>query len=187
MGTAHADYRADIVIAGGGLAGLVAAYDLISAGKKVLLLDKDKQDKLGGLARESFGGVHLIGTPHQRRAGIRDTPELAWRDWESYAAFGSDDDWPRRWARFYCENSLEYIFHYLDEKQIKFLPVVNWPERGVFAPGNSVPRWHITWGTGAEIIARLRTAAKMTPIRLKCLFMCCPSFGGTLAPIEWYA
>jgi predicted oxidoreductase len=165
MGEALADYSADVVIAGGGLAGLVAAYDLIGYGKSVIVLDKDKQAKLGGLARESFGGVHLIGTPHQKRAGIRDTPELALRDWESYAAFGAGDDWPRRWARFYCENSLELIFHYLSEKRIEFLPVVNWPERGLFAPGNSVPRWHITWGTGAEIIARILAALERHPRR----------------------
>jgi uncharacterized protein len=165
MATGRVDYSADVIIAGGGLAGLVAAYDLIGSGKKVLLLDKDKPERLGGLAKESFGGVHLIDTPHQRRAGIRDTPELALRDWESYAAFGSDDEWPRRWARFYCENSLEFIFHYLNEKQIKFLPVVNWPERGVFAPGNSVPRWHITWGTGFEIIAKMLAALERHPRR----------------------
>jgi uncharacterized protein len=99
--------------------------------------------------------VHLIGTPHQKRAGIKDSPELALRDWESYSAFGDGDEWPRRWAKFYCENSFEYIFRYLDAKKIEFLPVVNWPERGVFIPGNSVPRWHITWGTGYEIIFKM--------------------------------
>jgi uncharacterized protein len=97
-------YRADVVIAGGGLAGLVTAYELIGRGKRVLLFDKDKSDKLGGLAKESFGGVHLIGTPQQRRTGIRDDPELAYADWERCGQFGSDDEWPRRWARLYCES-----------------------------------------------------------------------------------
>jgi predicted oxidoreductase len=159
------NYQADVVIAGGGLAGIVTAYELISHDKKVLLIDKDKQENFGGLAKESFGGVHMIGTPHQKRAGIKDSPDLALRDWESYAGFDADDDWPRRWAKFYCENSLEFIFHYLNDKKIEFLPVVNWPERGVFVPGNSVPRWHITWGTGYEIIFRMLNALEAHPRR----------------------
>src|SRR5690348_1589048 len=115
---ADRSYQAEVVIAGGGLAGIVTAYELLDHGKKVLLIDKDKRENLGGLAKESFGGVHLIGTPHQKRGGIRDTPELAYQDWESYAGFGAGDDWPRRWAKFYCENSLEYIFHFMDGKKI---------------------------------------------------------------------
>jgi predicted oxidoreductase len=151
-------YQADVVIAGGGLAGIVTAYELLDHGKKVLLIDKDKRENFGGLAKESFGGVHLIGTPHQKRGGIKDSPELAYQDWESYAGFGEGDQWPRRWAKFYCENSYEYIYRFMDHKKIEFLPVVNWPERGVFHPGNSVPRWHITWGTGFEIIYRMLNA-----------------------------
>ena len=88
-------YEADVVIAGSGLAGLVTAFELLGRGKKVLLVDKDSRERWGGLARESFGGVHLIGTPHQKRAGIRDTPELAYHDWLQCAGFGPDDDWPR--------------------------------------------------------------------------------------------
>jgi predicted oxidoreductase len=161
---ADASFAADVAIAGGGLAGIVTAYELLGRGKKVLLIDKDKEANFGGLAKESFGGVHLIGTPHQKRAGIRDTPELAYRDWESYAAFEGGDDWPRRWAKLYCETSLD-IFEFLASKKVEFLPVVNWPERGVFVPGNSVPRWHITWGTGHEIIFRLVNALEAHPQR----------------------
>lgn len=141
---ADRSFAADVVVAGGGLAGIVTAYELLGRGKKVLLVDKDRQERFGGLAKESFGGIHLIGTPHQKRLGIRDTPELALRDWESYAAFDADAEWPRRWARLYCESSLEHIYNFLDEKKVRFLPLVNWPERGVFRPGNSVPRWHVT-------------------------------------------
>src|SRR5262245_25103076 len=158
-------YQADVVIAGGGLAGLVTAHELLGHGKKVLLLDRDTEENLGGLAKESFGGVHLIGTPHQKKSGIRDSPELAWKDWESCAHFESTDAWPRRWARFYCENSLEHIYHFMNERKIEFLPVVNWAERGVFGGGNSVPRWHITWGTGFEIIFRMRAALEAHPRR----------------------
>jgi uncharacterized protein len=157
--------QADVVIAGGGLAGIVTAYELLDRNRKVLLIDKDKPERFGGLAKESFGGVHMIGTPHQRRLGIRDSPELAWRDWQSVAEYDPGDRWPREWGRFYCENSIEYIFEFLDRKKIKFLPLVNWPERGLHVPGNSVPRWHIVWGTGYEIVHRLLNALEAHPRR----------------------
>jgi uncharacterized protein len=152
-------YHADVIIAGGGLAGIATAYEILDlSNKKVLLIEKGKEKNFGGLAKESFGGIHLIDTPYQRRMGIRDNSELAYQDWESFAKFGDDDELPREWAKFYCENSIEYIFEFLDKKKVKFLPVINWPERGVFLPGNSVPRWHITWGTGYEIIYRVLNA-----------------------------
>jgi hypothetical protein len=158
-------YETEIVIAGGGLAGIVAAYELLGRGRRVLLVDKDRRENFGGLAKESFGGVHLIGTPHQRKLRIHDSPELAWRDWQSVANYDAADDWPRAWGRFYCENSREYIFEFLDHKKITFLPLVNWPERGLYAPGNTVPRWHIVWGTGHEIIHRLLGALESHPQR----------------------
>ena len=103
-------YDADVVIAGGGLAGLAAAYELIDRGLRVLILDRDREDRLGGLAKRSFGGVMFVDTPHQRRLGIDDTPELAWSDWLSFADFGDGDEWPRRWARTYVERSTELVF-----------------------------------------------------------------------------
>jgi len=153
----------EVVIAGGGLAGIVTAYELLGRGRRVLLIDKDSRHNFGGLAKESFGGIHMIGTPHQRRLGFQDSPELAWRDWQSVAAYDPDDEWPRAWGRFYCENSIQYIFEFLDQKKIAFLPLVNWPERGLYGPGNSVPRWHIVWGTGYEIIHRLLAALEAHP------------------------
>ncbi|MCL5406840.1 MAG: FAD-dependent oxidoreductase [Deltaproteobacteria bacterium] len=158
-------YQTDVVIAGAGLAGIVTAYELLDRGRKVLLIDKDERERFGGLAKESFGGVHFIGTPFQKRLGIKDSPELAYRDWQSFACFGENDHWPRAWAKFYCEHSIEYIFNFLQEKKVKFLPLVNWAERGLFSPGNSVPRWHIAWGTGAEIIRRLIDALDAHPKR----------------------
>ncbi len=155
----------DVIVVGAGLAGIVTTLELLGLGKSVLLIDKDGEARLGGLARESFGGVCLIGTPHQRRLGIRDTPELAWRDWLSYAEFEQGDDWPRAWARFYCENSIEFIYRFLDRHKIQFLPAVNWPERGLSGNGNSVPRWHIAWGTGFEIVSRLVTGLQTHPRR----------------------
>lgn len=157
--------QAETVIVGAGLAGLVAAYELLEKGRKVLVLDKDVPGKLGGLAKESFGGVHMIDTPHQRRMRIKDSAELAWEDWQSVAQFGEGDRWPREWAKLYCEHSRELIFDFLDHKQISFLPIVNWPERGVYSPGNTIPRWHITWGTGWEIIDKLTKALDAHPNR----------------------
>jgi hypothetical protein len=154
-----------VAIAGGGLAGMVTAYELLDRGHRVLLIDKDRRENFGGLAKQSFGGVHLIGTPHQRRLRIHDSPELAWPDWQSVAVYGADDHWPREWGKFYCENSREYIYEFLDSKKIRFLPLVNWAERGLYAPGNSVPRWHIVWGTGHEIVERLLKALEAHPNR----------------------
>jgi uncharacterized protein len=158
-------FKSEIAIAGGGLAGIVTAYELLSRGRRVLLIDKDRQENFGGLAKQSFGGVHMIDTPHQRRLKIKDSPDLAWRDWQSVAGYEPNDDWPRHWGRFYCENSREYIFDFLNSKEVKFLPLVNWAERGIYGPGNTVPRWHITWGTGYEIIARLLQALEAHPQR----------------------
>ena len=165
-------FKTEVAIAGGGLAGIVTAYELLNSGRRVLLIDKDRRENFGGLAKQSFGGVHMIDTPHQRRLGIKDSPELAWRDWQSVAGYELPDDWPRRWGQFYCENSREYIFEFLNSKGVKFLPLVNWAERGIYGPGNTVPRWHITWGTGYEIIDRLLHAleAHLRRANLELLF-----------------
>jgi predicted oxidoreductase len=159
------DYRTDIAIVGGGLAGVVTAHEVLASRRRVLLIDKDKRENFGGLAKQSFGGVHMIDTPHQRRLKIKDSPELAWRDWQSVADYEPNDEWPRRWAKFYCENSQDDIFEFLTSKQVKFLPLVNWAERGIYGPGNTVPRWHITWGTGYEIVDRLLHALETHPQR----------------------
>jgi hypothetical protein len=150
-----AKYQSDVIIIGGGLAGLTAALDLIEAGKKVVVLERDQPDALGGLAKRSFGGVMLVDTPEQQKMKIKDSPELALKDWHSYANFGKKEELPRQWAREYVYRTQELIYPFMKEAGIKFLPVVNWPERGVFRHGNSVPRWHITWGTGLEIINKL--------------------------------
>jgi predicted oxidoreductase len=161
-----ADYSADVIIAGAGLAGLATAYDLLERDKKVLVIDKDSAGAVGGLARLSFGGICMTDTPQQRRTGIKDSSELLHRDWLSYARFGDGQEYekPRQWARFYAEESHQ-IYEFLDQKKIKFLPVVNWTERGLFVPGNSVPRWHVAWGTGWEIIDKLMKALECHPKR----------------------
>lgn len=160
-----ATYHADVVIAGGGLAGLVTAWELLERGLRVLILERDTQDRLGGLAARSFGGVMFVDTPHQRKLGIRDSPELAWTDWQSFADFGADDHWPQRWARTYVERSTELVLEWLTGLGVRFLPLVNWAERGLYRPGNSVPRWHIAWGTGHAIVAAVAASLEGHPQR----------------------
>jgi predicted oxidoreductase len=148
-------YKADVAIVGGGIAGIVSAVELLDQNKKVLILDRDDEENLGGLAKWSFGGICMIDTPEQKRMKIKDSPELALRDWTSFAEFDKDAHWPKKWAEFYTHNSLEYIYEWLTARAVSFLAMVNWPERGLFKPGNSVPRWHITWGTGQGLMETL--------------------------------
>lgn len=145
-------YHADVIVVGGGLAGLVATIELLTRGRKVLLLERDNQTNLGGMAKNSFGGIMLVGSKSQKRSGIKDSCELALADWLRYAEFSEEDTWPQRWAQYYVEHSIDIIYEWLKKRKIRFLPVVNWPERGMFVKGNSVPRWHIAWGTGFQII-----------------------------------
>lgn len=165
-------FETEIVIAGGGLAGIITAHELLHHGHRVLLIDKDTEANFGGLAKKSFGGVHLIGTPLQKRMGIQDSVDLALDDWLRCARFEEGDHWPRRWAEFYCNHSIEDIYQPLDERGVEFLPVVNWTERGFDRTHNSVPRWHIAWGTGYEIIEKCVAALENHPgrSRLELLF-----------------
>ena len=146
--------KSDIVIIGAGVAGLVAAHECLENGCSVTLVDRHDEANVGGLARTAFGGMALVGTPLQKRMGIRDTPELALSDWLSFAEFGAGDDWPRRWAEAYVEQSAGRVFDWLRDKGMRYLPAVNWVERGDFVPGNSVPRYHIMWGTGLGLVQR---------------------------------
>jgi len=146
--------EADVVIIGGGLAGLAAAIELLDHGQRVLLLDRSTPDRLGGLARESFGGVYCCDSPEQRKSGIQDNPDLALRDWQAFGEL-TEDGWPLRWAETFIARSRPDVHDWLTARKVKFLPVVNWVERGLFTPGNSVPRFHIVWGTGHGLILAL--------------------------------
>ena len=163
----QANGQSEVLIIGAGLAGIVAAIELMENGKQVLLIDRDGPDKLGGLAKESFGGVTMIGTPHQRRMGIKDRPEIAWEDWQRTAQFTSRDCWPMAWAKHYVENSRTHIFDWLAQRGIAFFPVVHWVERGYFRPGNSLPRFHMVWGTGHGLIEGLVKYLNAHPNRNK--------------------
>ena len=147
---------ADVLVIGWGLAGLVAAAEASAAGRRVVLIDQEPRSNLGGQAWWSFGGLFLVDSPEQRRMGIRDSLELATQDWFGNAAFDrAEDAWPRRWAEAYLGFAAGEKRAWLREKGVGFFPVVGWAERGGYGalgPGNSVPRFHITWGTGPGIV-----------------------------------
>jgi len=150
-------YEADAIVVGAGLAGLVATAELASAGRSVLLLDQEPEASLGGQAFWSLGGLFLVDSPEQRRWGVKDSLELAWQDWEGTAAFDRPEDrWPERWARAYVEFATGEKRAWLHAEGVRWLPNPGWAERGGYGAighGNSVPRFHITWGTGPGVLA----------------------------------
>ncbi|MGX7876279.1 FAD-binding dehydrogenase [Mesorhizobium sp. ORM6] len=159
---------ADVIIVGAGLAGLVAAAELAEAGKKIIIVDQEPEQSLGGQAFWSFGGLFLVDSPEQRRMRIRDSHDLALEDWMGTAAFDRPEDfWPRKWAEAYVGFAAGEKRSWLIERGLKFFPVVGWAERGggnAIGHGNSVPRFHITWGTGPGVlepfVLRVREAQK---------------------------
>ncbi|MER6941787.1 FAD-dependent oxidoreductase, partial [Nocardioides sp. NPDC000441] len=144
--------HADVIVVGAGLAGLAAAAEVADAGKSVLLVDQEPEQSLGGQAFWSLGGLFLVDSPEQRRMGIHDSPELALQDWMGSAQFDRDEDlWPRRWAEAYLDFAAGEKRSWLRQMGHRIFPVVGWAERGdgrADGHGNSVPRFHITWGTG---------------------------------------
>ena len=157
---------ADAIVVGAGLAGLVAARELTAAGRRVALLDQENHANLGGQAYWSFGGLFLVDTPEQRRLGVHDSVELAWSDWLGSAQFDRLDDedaWAARWARAYVEFAAGEKRGWLAALGITFLPTVGWAERGDLRAdghGNSVPRFHVAWGTGTGVVAPFVAAAE---------------------------
>ena len=166
---------ADAIVVGAGLAGLVATAELTDAGRRVLLLEQEPEVSLGGQAFWSFGGLFLVDSPEQRRVGIHDSRELAWQDWLGTAGFDRpEDEWPRRWAEAYVDFAAGEKRAWLHEQGVRFVPNVGWAERGGYLAtghGNSVPRFHVTWGTGPGVIApfvrRVREAEQRGLVELR--------------------
>ena len=167
--------NADAIVVGGGLAGLVAAAELIEAGRKVILLDQEPEQALGGQAFWSFGGLFFVDSPEQRRMRIRDSHDLALQDWLGSAGFDREEDlWPRKWAEAYVAFAAGEKRAWLHARGLRWFPIVGWAERGGYLAtehGNSVPRFHVTWGTGPGIIApfvkRVREGEKQGLVSLR--------------------
>ena len=157
---------ADAIVVGGGLAGLVATCELLDAGRRVLLVDQEPEQNLGGQAFWSFGGLFFVDSPEQRRMRIKDSVELAMQDWLGTAGFDRLDDedvWPRRWAEAYVHFAAGEKRAWLHERGVRWFPIVGWAERGGYTAtghGNSVPRFHITWGTGPGLVAPFAAKAR---------------------------
>ncbi len=147
---------ADVLVIGAGLAGLVAAHELASADRSVLLVDREPLDSLGGQAFWSLGGLFCVNSPEQRRLRIRDSAELALADWLGSAGFDRPEDhWPRRWAEAYVHFAAGEQRAWLHDLGVRWFPLVQWAERGGYtAPGhgNTVPRFHLVWGTGPGLV-----------------------------------
>ncbi|MET9345713.1 FAD-binding dehydrogenase [Streptomyces termitum] len=150
-------YDADVIVIGAGLAGLVATAELVDAGRSVILLDQEPEQSLGGQAHWSFGGLFLVDSPEQRRLRVKDSHALALQDWMGTAGFDRPEDaWARRWAEAYVDFAAGEKRAWLHARGVRFFPVVGWAERGGYdatGHGNSVPRFHITWGTGPGLVA----------------------------------
>lgn len=148
----------DVIVVGAGLAGLVATAELADGGKKVLLLDQEPESSMGGQAWWSFGGLFLVDSPEQRKMGIKDSRELAWQDWLGAAGFDRENDedlWGKKWAEAYVDFAAGEKREWLYKMGVRFFPVVGWAERGGYLAeghGNSVPRFHIVWGTGPGLV-----------------------------------
>ena len=147
---------ADVIVVGAGLAGLVATAELADAGRRVILLDQEPEASLGGQAFWSLGGLFLVDSPEQRRVRIHDSPELALQDWLGSAGFDRPEDaWPRRWAEAYVEFAAGEKRQWLYDQGVRFVPTPGWAERGGYLAtehGNSVPRFHVTWGAGPGVV-----------------------------------
>ncbi len=172
---------ADVIVVGAGLAGLAATVELANAGRRVLLLDQEPESNLGGQAFWSFGGLFLVDSFEQRRMGIKDSRELAWQDWAGSAYFdrgiddpAGEDYWAYRWAQAYVDFAAGEKRSWLHKMGVRWFPLVAWAERGGYLAdghGNSVPRFHVTWGTGpgvlAPFVARVREAPDLVEFRFR--------------------
>jgi predicted oxidoreductase len=157
-------FDADVIVVGAGLAGLVAATEIADAGKRVIVVDQEGEQSLGGQAFWSFGGLFLVDSPEQRRLGIKDSIDLAMQDWMGTAGFDRPEDyWPRRWAEAYVAFAAGEKRDWLRAMGHRIFPIVGWAERGGYdamGHGNSVPRFHVTWGTGPGIVEPFERRAR---------------------------
>jgi predicted oxidoreductase len=165
---------ADVIVVGGGLAGLVAATEIADTGKRVIVIDQEGEQSLGGQAFWSFGGLFLVDSPEQRRLGIKDSYDLALQDWTGSAGFDRDEDlWPRRWAEAYVAFAAGEKRGWLRAMGHRIFPIVGWAERGGYdamSHGNSVPRFHVSWGTGPGLVEPFARRARQAQANGRLIF-----------------
>ncbi|HKK77601.1 MAG TPA: FAD-binding dehydrogenase [Saprospiraceae bacterium] len=150
------EHQSEVIIVGGGIAGIIAAYELIEAGHRVLLIDRDKEKNLGGLAKWAFGGMFFVDSNLQRKRGIKDSIDLAMKDWWSFAEFDEGEYWGKKWAEQYIHLCTPHGYDWMRDKGFSFFPALNWVERGTKERrGNSVARFHMVYGTGWELTYRM--------------------------------
>lgn len=163
-------YKADVVIVGGGIAGIIAAFELLDSGKKIMIIDRDTKENFGGLAKWAFGGMFFVNSKHQQKAGIKDSIDLAIQDWFATASYDESEHWGKLWAEQFIHLCTPHGYNWMRKLGFDFFPVLNWAERGLFTPGNSVPRFHMVWGTGwaltYEMIAHLQAHRKIENLDL---------------------
>lgn len=152
--------KTDVIVVGGGVSALIAAAELARAGKHVTLYEGQSREWLGGQARDAFGGIFFVGSPEQKRVGIRDSFQLAWDDWQGYAEFGPGSEHQQAWARHYIERCIPDVREYLVGLGLGFVPVANWAERFGDGHGNRVPRFHLLWGCGPALVGAARSQAE---------------------------
>ena len=156
-------YQSDVVIVGGGIAGIIAAIELLDNNKKVTIIDRDTAENFGGLAKWSFGGMFFCNSKLQRQRGVKDSIDLALSDWHSFAEYDKDEYWGKKWAEQYVHLCTPHGYDWLIQNGISFFPIVNWAERGLERRGNSVPRFHIVWGTGWGLTYQMIAVLKNHP------------------------
>ncbi len=166
------EYNSDIAIIGGGIAGITLALELLERGEQrhITIIDAQDEQKFGGLAKGAFGGMMFVDTPLQRKSGINDSTALALSDWCNFAEFNEGDHWPKFWAKYYVENVTSQVHDWIRSLGVKFLPAVQWVERGLYQPGNSVPRYHILLGTAQYLMEVLIKRLREKDGRLTLLF-----------------
>ena len=146
------EYQAQNLVIGGGIAGIVTALELLDDGQSVVLVDADSPDRFGGLALWAFGGMALNSTAEQKRMSVKDSPELLLEDWVRFGELEDSESWPLAWAQSYAVESRELVYDWVKSLGLKFMPAVNFVERGEHIKGNSVARYHVLWGTGRELV-----------------------------------
>lgn len=153
------------IVIGAGLAGLTTALDLLDKGHRVDLIDRDDESRFGGLGLHAFGGMALVDTPLQRLNRIHDSADIALADWLAFAEFDATDLWPRRWAEHYIQRCVPEVYEWLGHRGLRFIPAVQWVERGWMTRGNTLPRYHVLWGTSRHMLQTLLKALRQHPHR----------------------